>query len=154
MQPINSALSLAIDEQFEEPQNPPHRWTRAVVVVKDGQIVGEHFANGVGPQTRLLGWSMSKSVINALLGILVRQGRLTAEAPADVQEWADPKDPRHSITVDQLMRMKSGTNFGDSLEAGFLSGFDPTKRMLFATSDMAADAAKAKLEGAPGMRWT
>ena len=50
--------------------------------------------------------------------------------------------------------MKSGTNFGDSLEAGFLSGFDPTKRMLFATSDMAADAAKAKLEAAPGMRWT
>ncbi len=81
VKPINSALSLAIDEQFEEPQNPPHRWTRAVVVVKDGQIVGERYANGVGPQTRLLGWSMSKSVINALLGILVRQGRLSAEAP-------------------------------------------------------------------------
>jgi CubicO group peptidase (beta-lactamase class C family) len=50
--------------------------------------------------------------------------------------------------------MKSGTNFGDSLEAGFLSGFDPTKRMLFITSDMAADAAKAKLAAAPGVRWT
>jgi CubicO group peptidase (beta-lactamase class C family) len=154
VKPVNAALGLAIDEQFEEPQNPPHRWTRAVVVVKGGQIVGERYANGVGPQTPLLGWSMSKSVINALLGILVGQGRLSPEAPANVAEWADPKDPRHSITVDQLMRMTSGTNFGDSLEAGFLSGFDPTKRMLFATSDMAAYAAEAKLAAAPGMRWT
>jgi CubicO group peptidase (beta-lactamase class C family) len=154
VKPINSALGLAIDEQFEEPQNPPHRWTKAVVVVKGGQIVGERYANGIAPPTPLLGWSMSKSVINALLGILVRQGRLSPEAPANVAEWADPKDPRHSITVDQLVRMKSGTNFGDSLEAGFLSGFDPTKRMLFTTSDMAADAAKAKLAAAPGMRWT
>jgi CubicO group peptidase (beta-lactamase class C family) len=153
VKPVNSALGLAIDEQFEEPQNPPHRWTRAVVIVKDGHIVGERYANGIGPQTPLLGWSMSKSVINALLGILVRQGRLSPEAPANVGEWADPKDPRHSITVDQLMRMKSGTNFGDSLEAGFLSGFDPTKRMLFTTSDMASYAAQAKLAAAPGMRW-
>jgi CubicO group peptidase (beta-lactamase class C family) len=154
VKPVNSALGLAIDEQFEEPQNPPHRWTRAVVVVKDGQIVGERYANGIGPETPLLGWSMSKSVVNALLGILVREGRLSLEAPANVQEWAEPKDPRHSITVDQLMRMKSGTNFGESLEAGFLSGFDPTKRMLFATSDMAADAAEAKLTAPPGTRWT
>ena len=154
VKPINSALALAIDEQFEEPQNAPHRWTKAVVVVQDGQIVGERYANGSGPQTPLLGWSMSKSVINALFGILVRQGRLSPEAPANVPEWADPKDPRHSVTVDQLMRMKSGTNFGDSLESGFLSAFDPTKRMLFATSDMPADAANAKLGAAPGSKWT
>jgi CubicO group peptidase (beta-lactamase class C family) len=154
VKPLNAALGLAIDEQFEEPQNSPHRWTRAVVVVKEGQLVGERYANGIGPQTSLLGWSMSKSIINSLLGILVRQGRLSPEAPANVAEWADPKDPRHTITVDQLMRMTSGTNFGDSLEAGFLSGFDPTKRMLFATSDMAAYAAEAKLAAAPGMRWT
>jgi CubicO group peptidase (beta-lactamase class C family) len=154
VKPINSALAIAIDQQFDEPNHPPHRWTTAIVVVKDGRIVGERYGNGAGVETPLLGWSMSKSIINGLIGILVQQGRLSTTARAPVPEWADSRDPRNEISIDQLMRMKSGTDFGNSLEAGFASGFDPTKRMLFMKRGMAADAATAKLATAPGTRWT
>ena len=61
----------------------------------------------------LLGWSMSKSVTNALVGVLAGQGKLEIEAPAPVPEWRREDDPRHAITLDQLLRMSSGLAFGE-----------------------------------------
>ena len=69
--------------------------------------------------TPLHGWSMSKSVTNALLGVLVRQGRLDMQAPAPVAEWRDTADPRHAITPDDLLRMRSGLDVGQSLSSGW-----------------------------------
>ena len=53
-----------------------------------------------------------------LIGILVRQKKLAVEAPAPVAAWRDPKDPRHTITIDNLLRMNSGIEFGQSLYGG------------------------------------
>ena len=83
--------------------------TRAVVVVHRGKVVLERYKDGVTPQTRLLGWSASKSVTNAFVGLLVGEGRLNLSAPAPVPEWrADPDDPRGAITLDQMMHMEAG----------------------------------------------
>jgi hypothetical protein len=49
--------------------------TRAVVVLRDGQLVAERYAPGFTPTTRQLGWSMAKSVTNLMLGRLVAQGQ-------------------------------------------------------------------------------
>jgi len=54
------------------------------------------------------GWSMTKSVTNALIGIRVEQGMLDIYAPAPLPLWADPSNPRHTITVDRLLRLSSG----------------------------------------------
>jgi hypothetical protein len=47
----------------------------------------------------------AKSVMNALAGILVRQGRLALDHAVPLGEWQAADDPRHAITLDQLLRM-------------------------------------------------
>jgi hypothetical protein len=102
--PVNTGLSEALDHAFAESDTGPRRFTKAVVILHRGRIVGERYAPGVTPGTPLIGWSMTKSVTNALLGILVRNGALDMYEPAPIAEWATPGDPRRSITPDQLLR--------------------------------------------------
>ena len=82
--PQSEALAAALDRAFTEPAQPPHRRTRAIVVMKSGRIIAERYADGIGPETPLLGFSMTKSMISALTGILVRQGKLKLDGPAPV----------------------------------------------------------------------
>lgn len=133
---------------FEEPRRPPYRHVRAIVVMRDGKILAERYAPGVGMDTPLLGFSASKSVVNALVGILVRQGRLDIHARAPVKAWDRPDDPRRAITLDQLIRMTSGLDLTEDE-----SGFDPVSRMLFIEPDMAGFAEQAKLKIQPGSQW-
>ncbi|MCY0994442.1 serine hydrolase [Nannocystis sp. ILAH1] len=104
-----AALDAAVTAAFSEPNPDSLRLTRAVVVVHGGAIVAERYADGFDRGTRHLGWSMSKSVTGALIGILVGRGRLTRDAPAPVPAWSG--DPRGAITLDQLLRMSSGLQF-------------------------------------------
>ena len=151
--PVNPALEAALDREFAEPESGPHRWTKSVVILHDGHIVAERYAPGYGPETPQIGWSVTKSVTNALIGILVRQKKLAVDAPAPVAAWRDPKDPRHAITIDNLLRMNSGIEFGQSLYSDWRSAFDPSAQMQFDMADEAAFAETAELGAAPGTRW-
>jgi CubicO group peptidase (beta-lactamase class C family) len=152
--PINDTLSEALDHAFAESNSGPRRFTKAVVVLHRGRVVGERYAPGVTPATPLIGWSMTKSVTNALLGILVRNGKLDMQAPAPIAEWsAKPGDPRRSITADQLLRMVSGIGCGQSLKTGFTSIFDADTQMEYDMADQSAFAANASLRANPGSEW-
>lgn len=151
--PQSPALATALDRAFAEPDQPPFRRTRAVVVVKDGHIIAERYADGVGIETPLLGFSATKSVISALTGILVRKGVLTLDQPAPVAAWQNPDDPRHAITVDQLLRHTAGLAIGSSLQASLASALEPVNQMKFMKSDMAAYAESFDLETPPGSVW-
>jgi CubicO group peptidase (beta-lactamase class C family) len=141
-------LEQALDHAFAEPGPDNPRRTRAVAVVYDGQLVAERYAPGFGPEMPMLGWSMSKSVTNALVGILVRQGRLALHEPAPVPEWQAPDDPRGKITLDQLLRMSSGLDF----EEVYKPMADATD-MLYGSDDFAAFAAGSSLGAAPEEIW-
>lgn len=151
--PQSEGLSAALDRAFTEPAQPPYRRTRAIVVMKAGRIIAERYADGVGPETQLLGFSMTKSVMSALTGILVRQGKLELDGPAPVAAWQNPDDPRHAITVDQLLRHTAGIALGSSLQASLGSALEPVNVMKFAEDDMAAYAASMPLATAPGTVW-
>jgi CubicO group peptidase (beta-lactamase class C family) len=142
-------LEAALDGAFSEPDPRRLRRTRAVVVVYDGHLVAERYAPGFSKETALIGWSMTKSVTNALIGILVGRGKLSVEAPAPVPEWQKPGDPRREITLDHLLRMSSGLEFGERYD----SPFSDVARMLFGCSDAAAYAIGKPLEARPGSRW-
>ena len=147
VEPTDPALMAALDHAFDEPAEPPFRRTKAVVVVHDGKVIAERYAAGIGVDTQLIGFSMTKSVVNALIGILTQQGRVTPSFPAPVPEWRAATDPRREIEVEHLMRMTSGLALDETN-----SGFDPSN-LMYLYDDMAAFAAKAPMIAAPGTRW-
>jgi CubicO group peptidase (beta-lactamase class C family) len=151
--PATPELAVALERAFAEPPAPPFRRTHAIVVVKDGRVVAERYAERYGIDTQLLGFSATKSVVSALIGILVRQGRLALYQPAPVAAWQSADDPRHAITVDRLLRHTAGLALGSSLQASLLSAFEPVNRMKFVESDMAAYAESMPLETSPGTAW-
>ena len=79
--------------------------------------MAERYAHDVDPDDTFLSWSMAKSITNALIGILVRQGRLDIHQPIPVAEWG-PEDPRSRISVDQLLRMVDGLRFREAEDLG------------------------------------
>ena len=143
------ALEAVLDKWFQDPDPTNPRRTRAIVVVKDGKIIAERYGKGFSKDTLFQGWSMTKSVTNALLGILVEQGKLDIYVPAPVPEWQSPDDPRKAITIDQLIRMSSGLEFNE--DYGDLT--DGVTQMLYNQGDMAAYAAAKPLEAAPDTVW-
>lgn len=147
VEPADPALKAALDHAFEEPASPPFRRTKAVVVVHQGKVIAERYADGVGVDTPLLGFSMTKSVVNALLGILTLQGRITPSLPAPIPEWRGATDPRREIEVEHLMRMTTGLALDETN-----SGFDPSNQM-YLYDDMAGFAVTAPLIAPPGTRW-
>ena len=151
--PINPQLDAALGRAFAEPEAPPLRHTRAVVVLKDGHIIAERYADGYGIDTPVLGFSATKSVISALTGILVRQGKLALDQPAPVAAWQNPGDPRHAITLDHLLRHTAGLAIGSSLEASLGAALEPVNRMKFMESDMARYVESVELATPPGRAW-
>jgi CubicO group peptidase (beta-lactamase class C family) len=147
VQPSGPALKAALDHAFEEPAEPPFRRTKAVVVVHEGRVIAERYAPGVRVDTQLVGFSMTKSVVNALLGILTRQGLISPSLPAPIPEWRGPNDPRREIEVEHLMRMTTGLALGETN-----TGFDPSNQM-YLYGDMAGFAVTAPMIATPGTRW-
>jgi CubicO group peptidase (beta-lactamase class C family) len=148
VEPSDARLKAALDHAFEEPAEPPFRRTKAVVVVQDGKVIAERYADGIGVDTPLLGFSMTKSVINALIGLLTQQGLVTPSMTAPVAEWRGADDPRREIEIEHLMRMTTGLALDETN-----SGFDLSSQMLYLYDDMAAPAVKAALIAPPGTRW-
>lgn len=151
--PETPQLAAALDRAFAEPDRAMLRNTRAVVVVKDGHVIAERYADGVGIDTPLLGFSATKSVISALAGILVRKGALKLHEPVSIAAWQGADDPRRAITLDHLIRHTAGLALGSSLSASLASALEPVNRMKFVESDMAAYAESMPLETAPGSTW-
>ena len=91
---------------------------------------------------------MTKSITNALVGILVGQGRLAVNEPAPIAEWRKPGNPHGSITVDHLLRMSAGFDFHHDM--------NPTgqrQQALFGGIDSVAYSVRCPLEVEPGSRW-
>ena len=138
-------LQSAIQNIFTEQDTILPIRTRAVVILYKGQLIAERYADGFTAKTKLLGWSMTKTVTGALIGILVKQGKLMIDAPAPVPEWRNANDPRHSITISNLLQQRSGLDF----EENYSKASDAT-RMLFQKADMGGFTASRPLKSQPG----
>jgi CubicO group peptidase (beta-lactamase class C family) len=151
--PQSPKLAAALDRAFAEPDKSTPRNTRAIVVMKDGRIIAERYADGVGIDTPLLGFSATKSVISALTGILVRKGALKLHEPVPIAAWRGAGDVRGAITLDHLLRHTAGLALGSSLQASLASALEPVNRMKFMEPDMATYAESMPLASAPGTAW-
>ena len=66
----------------------------------------------------LIGWSVTKSLTNAFVGIVEGEGGIDIKAPAPVPEWQSPGDQRANITVDSMLKMQSGTDWNPAGDIG------------------------------------
>ena len=137
-----SKIRQAIDEAFIEtnPKRPLN--TLAVIILYNGQIVGEKYAEGFDVSSKLIGWSMTKSITNALVGTLVKDGKLSLDEPSPVAEWRN--DDRKNITLNNLMQGSSGLEWNESY---FLPG--DFHNMFTHSDDKGGYAASKKLQYKP-----
>ncbi|MGA8047421.1 MAG: serine hydrolase [Dermatophilaceae bacterium] len=133
---IEEAIGRAFGEDLDE-TGREDLGTRAVVVLSGGQVVGERYADGFDEQTRQLGWSMSKSVASLLTGRLVQEGVVALEDSGLRPEWTDD---RADISVEDLLRMRSGLAWDETYDLG-----TPITEMLYMADDMAGFAAAQPL---------
>lgn len=134
---------LQLDTTIRNVFNDPEIQTRAVVVVYDGKIIGEKYAAGYSASSKLLGWSMTKGIVNALIGILVQQGKLNINSPVPIDQWKN--DERNKITISDLMHMSSGLKFW-----WFPFGPSDLTNMLFKEKSMSEFALNKPLKNKPG----
>jgi CubicO group peptidase (beta-lactamase class C family) len=139
-------LTSVVDAAFAEPdkENPVN--TRAVIVVHNGELVAEKYAPTFSQNTKLIGWSMTKTITNAMVGVLVKQGKLKVEEPALVSEWAT--DERSKITLNNLMQASSGLAWEE-----VYGGPSTATNMLFKKKDAGGYAAQSKIKDQPTTKW-
>lgn len=142
------ALKRALDKVFMERNPEQLQGTRAVVIVYKGKIIAERYAEGYTKDTPLLGWSMTKSVINAMVGILVQMNLFHLDDDHLFEEWSKDDDPRSKITLDQLLRMSSGLEWEE-----VYAGLSDATRMLFASPSPPSMALNKQLESDPDSHW-
>ena len=145
---INSTLlRYAVDAAFDKTGLKVKR-TAAVVVIYKGKLVAEKYwkNQAITPETKLWGWSMDKSIVNAMVGVLVKQGKLSVNATAPVEEWLN--DRRRNITLNDLMHMSSGLkwdeNYGDVSDA---------TNMLYRERNCYKSAISVPFEDKPNTEW-
>jgi len=104
--------------------------TRTVLVAYKNEIIGEKYLDGFTAETPILGWSMTKSVLATLYGILEHQGKISM----DYRPFGDEmrmKSTKNIITLNHLLRMQSGLAW----EEDYTKISDVTQ-MLFLDADM------------------
>ncbi len=118
----------------------------AFMVLHNGGVVSERYDKGIGPDTKLLCWSVTKSFVNALVGIMVKDSLLDIHAPISIPEWQG--DDRKTITLNDLMQMQSGLEWNEDYGAR-----SDVNIMLHCQQDMGLYALMKPLEYKPGTHW-
>ncbi|MBQ9819692.1 MAG: serine hydrolase [Bacteroidales bacterium] len=118
----------------------------AFVVLHKGAVVAERYDKGIGPDTRLLSWSMAKSFTNALTGIMAGDGMVDIHAPLGIPEWQ--QDARKDITLNDLLQMQSGLEWNEDY-----GNRSDVNLLLHRATDMGAFALSKPLRYTPGTHW-
>ena len=155
--PAGVDLDPLLDQALDD--DSPLAITYAVVVVHGGRIVTERYhaalehldrePTPVTAETLLYSWSLAKSVLHAVVGLLVGDGLLDLDASAAVPEWSELSDPRHALTLRQLLTMRDGLDWAEDYTDDRVSD---VIQMLFGEgqADMAHFAADRPLAASPG----
>lgn len=97
--------------------------TRALLLMQNGNVIGEAYAQGFDENTPHLGWSMGKSLVAILFGRLELESNLNVAQTGLFEQW---QDERKDLSIEHLLNMSTGLEFGEM----YAPGADAT-RMLF-----------------------
>lgn len=136
-------LEVAFKNAFKDPEQK----TRSLLVVHKNQIIGERYIRGFTKDTKILGWSMTKSILSTLYGILEYQDKIDMEYKPFSGE-INMKNPKTNITLNHLLRMQSGLEWNEN----YFKISDVT-RMLFLDSDMTLSQRNKRIIAQPTEIW-
>ena len=135
-------LDAAVTTAFGAADNEAS--VRSVVAVVAGKIVYERYHPLDDAATIFPSWSVAKSFASAVIGLLSGDGKLDLQAPAPVEQWAAADDPRHAITIEDMLHMASGLDWTEEYSAG------GRPRQMFAAPNAADFVAELPLVNEPG----
>ncbi len=162
-------LTELLDELVDGQRHPDLGLTHAAAVVAGGRLVAERYGRRVVQDLRslepdpplddvtasdeLLSWSMAKSITHVAVGVAVADGHIIVTDAIPDPQWADPDDPRHAITWDDLLAMRAGLEWTEEYYELVDGAMPDVVTMLFGEEelDMAAYAASFPLVTAPGV---
>ncbi|MFD1603378.1 serine hydrolase domain-containing protein [Flavobacterium artemisiae] len=138
-------LKNAVENAFDKNGGKKKR-TRAIVVLYKDKLIAEKYDTGFNKDSKILGWSMTKSITSSAFGVLAKQGKIDIYKPAPVAEWKN--DERKIITLNDLLHMNSGLEW----EENYSTICDATK-MLFQAEDMGKVQLDKPAQFKPNTHW-
>ena len=138
---LNAAVANAFDVKGDK-----NKRTRSVIVIYKDKIIAEKYDTGFNKDSKILGWSMTKSITATMFGILQKQKKIDINKPAPIVEWAN--DERAKTTINDLLHMNSGLEW----EEDYTKISDVTQ-MLFLDADMTKSQIDKPLVGKPNATW-
>lgn len=134
-------LNTAVSSLFEDVYD-----SRAVLVIYKDQIIAEQYGEGFDKKSKILGWSMTKSITGTIYGILQSQGKINVQDKAPISEWQN--DERKDITLHNLLQMNSGLEWDENYDK-----ISDVTKMLFLEEDMTEMQKRKPLVGKPNESW-
>ncbi|MFM9853572.1 MAG: serine hydrolase domain-containing protein, partial [Sphingomonadaceae bacterium] len=149
-----TAMTSVIDPLFAADQGD----TRGVLMIIGGKVVAKRYGAGYSDQTRLISWSMAKTITAVLIGELVADGKLKLDAPVPFAEWSKPGDPRGQITLRNMLNMASGLDHTEGLNpkdgaGGVLKSDTSATLFVDGTDNMVVRNIAKSLEAKPGSKF-
>lgn len=130
----------------EDNPNVPVKNTRAALVLYKGQLVAEQYAPGFTKDSRLMGWSMTKSLTASMFSMLEEEGKIRKNDVTEIPEWRS--DARKDITWTQLLHMNSGLRWEERYD-----NVSDAVLMLFNSDAIGGYAIKMPLAEQPDTHW-
>ena len=139
-------LKMAVENAFDCEGYEEVKRTRAVLVLYKDQVIGEKYSPGFSRETKLLGWSMTKSITSAVLGVLEKQEKISLNQNNLFAAWEN--DNRSKITLNNLLQMNSGLEWNEDY-----NNISDVTKMLFLAEDMSRAQLNKPLVGKPNESW-
>lgn len=136
-------LQNAVDKTFSDNEI---KKTRAVLVIYKDQILAEKYDDGFDKNSKMLGWSMTKSITSTIYGIMQKQGTLSIHDSAPIDSWKN--DKRANITINDLLHMNSGLAWNEDYNT-----ISDVTKMLFLANDMTKTQEEKELIGKINESW-
>ncbi|MEX0351458.1 MAG: serine hydrolase domain-containing protein [Paracoccaceae bacterium] len=109
---------LAYGAEFDLPQGAD-QWLEArsatsLLVLKDGKIRYEQYFLGTGPDDRRISWSVAKSYLSALFGVLLEEGAISSLDDPVIKYAPQLKGSGYEdATIRNVLQMASGVTFDE-----------------------------------------
>jgi CubicO group peptidase (beta-lactamase class C family) len=122
---VDNATPWPVGNAVAEPASPPaplanaldalfqgSRGMYGILIATPDRVLAERYSAFGAPNRATPSWSMTKAITCTVIGRLIHEGWLRSVHDAAVAPlWRDPRAAQQGITIDHLLRMRSGLGF-------------------------------------------